>query len=93
MNVTVKDFDIETWYKRLGYIGEKRLETLASISLKTRVHCLIRKAQRVAFKNFSSSRKSQILDLIHTDICMIQSRSIGGALYFVTFIYACCRKV
>ena len=29
VNVAVKDSDIETWYKRLGHIGEKRLEILA----------------------------------------------------------------
>ena len=52
VNVAVKDFDIKIWHKRLGFIGEKWLETharkgflpsFASISLKTRVHCLIRK--------------------------------------------------
>ena len=53
VNVAVKDFDIKTWHKRLGFISEKWLETptrkgflpsFVSISLKTRVHCLIRKA-------------------------------------------------
>ena len=85
VNVTVKDPDIETWNKRLGHIGEKGLETLgrkgflpsfAGTSLNTCVHCLVGKAHRVAFKSFSPSRKNQILDLIHTDVCMMQSRSI-----------------
>ena len=67
VNLVVKDSDIKTWHKRLGHIGEKGLETLtrkeflpsfASMSLKTCVHCLIEKAQRVAFKSFSSSKKS-----------------------------------
>ena len=29
VNMAVKSFDIETWYKRLGLIGEKGLGTLA----------------------------------------------------------------
>ena len=102
VNVAVKDPDIETWHKRLGHIGEKELETLArkgflpsfaGTCLKTCIHCLAGKTHRVAFKSYSPSRKSQILDLILTDVCIMQSRSIGGALYFVTFIDDCSRKV
>ena len=63
------------------------------MSLKTCVHYLAGKTHRVAFKSFSLSRKSQILNLIHTYVCMMQSRLIGGALYFVTFIDDCSRKV
>ena len=49
VNVAAKDSVIETWHKRLGHVGEKRLETLskkkrflpsfADASLKTYVHC------------------------------------------------------
>ena len=63
------------------------------MSLKTCVHCFVRNTHRVPFKSFSPSQKSQILDLIHTDVCMIQSRSIGDAHYFVTFIDDCFRKI
>ena len=64
LNVVVKDFDIEKWYKRLGHIGEKGLKTLAKkgflpsfagMSLKTCVHCLEGKTHKIAFKNFSPS--------------------------------------
>ena len=89
--------------QRLGHIGEKELEiisrkgflpSLAGTSLKTYVHCLARKTHKVAFKSFFFSfRKSQILDLIHTDVCMMQSRSIGSALYFMVLINDCSRKV
>ena len=34
-----------------------------------------------------------MFDLIYTDVCMMQSKSIGGALYFVTFIDDCPRKM
>ena len=63
------------------------------MSLKTCVYYLAEKTYKVAFKSFSPSRKSQILDLIHTDVFMIQSRSIGSALYFVTFINDYSRKM
>ena len=42
------------------------------MSLKTCVHYLVGKTHRVAFKNFSLSRKSQVFDLIHTDVCMMK---------------------
>ena len=29
VNVAIKDYDIETWHKRLGHIGENELEILA----------------------------------------------------------------
>ena len=63
------------------------------MSFKTCVHYLAGKTQRVTFKSFSPSRKSQILDLIHSDVCMIHSRTIEDALYFVTFMDDCYRKV
>ncbi|CAJ2642124.1 unnamed protein product [Trifolium pratense] len=34
-----------------------------------------------------------VKDLIHTDVCMMDSKSLGGALYFVTFIDDHSRKV
>ena len=80
VNVAVKNSDIETWHKRLGHVGEKGLETLArkgflpsfvGMSLKTCAHCLARKAHRIPFKSFSLPRKSKLLDLIHTNVCIV----------------------
>ena len=101
VNMAIKAFDIETWYKRLGLIGEKGLGVLArkwflpnfaGMSLKTCVHYLVGRVHKVAFKRFSPSRKSQILDLIHINVCIMQSKSIGDVLYFMTFIDDCSRK-
>ena len=44
-------------------------------------------------KAFLHLESHKILDLIHSDVCKMHSRSIGGALYFVTFIDDCYRKV
>ena len=65
VNVTVKNYDIKTWQKRLSHVNEKGLETLArkeflpsftGMSLKTCVYCLAEKTHRVPFKSFSPSR-------------------------------------
>ena len=34
----------------------------------------------------STSRAQEILDLIHSDVCGSMSKSLGGHLYYVTFI-------
>ena len=61
--------------------------------LKTCDHCLFGKAHRVAFLTKQPSRRPNVIDLIHIDICTIQTRTIGGELYFVTFIDDHFRKV
>ena len=78
----------------LETIVKKRfLSSFEGTSLKICIHCLTKKTHKVTFKSVSTFRKSHILNLIHTDVCMMQSKSIGGALYFVTFIDDCSRKV
>ena len=52
-----------------------------------------RKQSRVAFHRFPSHRKPYILYLVHTDVCTMQSNTLGGALYYVTFIDDHSRKV
>ena len=54
--------------------------------LKTCDHCLVGKAHRVAFHTYPPSRRPNVIDLIHIDVCTMQTRTIGGALYFMTFI-------
>ncbi|KAK6145814.1 hypothetical protein DH2020_019683 [Rehmannia glutinosa] len=72
---------------------KKLLPEVTSMPLQTCVDCLIGKQHRVAFKSFSPSRKSHPLDLVHTDLCYMKDRSLGGAIYFVTFINDFSRKV
>ena len=61
--------------------------------LKTCDHCLVGKAHRVAFHTYPPSKRLNVIDLIHTDVCTMQTRIVGGALYFVAFIDDHCRKV
>ena len=41
---------------------------------------------KVAFHTNPPSRRPYVIDLIHTDVCTMQTRTVGGALYFMTFI-------
>ena len=63
------------------------------MKLDTCDHCLAGKAKRVSFKH-SSLRQESVLELVHSDVCgPLKVRSIGGALYFVTFIDDYSRKL
>ena len=83
-------------------MSEKGLQRLArqdllpgmkGAHLQNCVDCIHGKQHRVAFRNTIPSRKPNILDLVHTDVCTMQTKSLGGALYFVTFIDDCSRKL
>ena len=83
-------------------VSEKGLQTLVrkqffpnfcGMPLKTCDYCLVGKAYRVAFHTFPLFRRPNVIDLIHTDVCTMQTRIVGGALYFVTFIDDHSRKV
>lgn len=57
-------------------------------------HCLAGKQNRISFHNHSSSRKTELLELVHTDICgPLKVKTKGGASYFVTFIDDHSRKL
>lgn len=63
-------------------------------TLKNCVDCLVGKQRRVAFKSFPPQEKCNLLiwctvqplDLVHTNLCYMKDETLGGALYFVTFI-------
>ncbi|RDX90855.1 hypothetical protein CR513_27234, partial [Mucuna pruriens] len=49
---------------------------------------------RVSFKKHPPSRKSELLELVHSNVCgPLKVKSFSGALYFVTFIDDCSRKL
>ncbi|KAF3624479.1 putative CBL-interacting protein kinase 5-like isoform 1 [Capsicum annuum] len=91
------------WHKRLSHISEKGLNVLAkkrllsnfeSPKLEKCVQCLDRKQNRVSFKSHPPSRKTELLELVHSDLCgPMKTRTLGSALYFVTFIDDCLRKL
>ena len=55
--------------------------------LGTCVHCLLGKQHRISFARKASLRKSNILDLIHSDVYdSMKDKTLCGNLYFVTFV-------
>jgi hypothetical protein len=57
-------------------------------------HCMAGKQTRASFKCHDSSRKNDVLELVHSDVCgPLKVRSVGGALYFATFIDDHSRKL
>ena len=87
---------MDLWHKRLGHMSEKRLQTLAhqqllptmrGTNLSHNDHCSICKQHRVAFIKNANKNKTEILDLIYSDVCGPMSiKTHGGASYFVIFI-------
>ena len=78
INAVQKDVTIDLCHKRLGHISEKGLQTLArkqslpnmpGMPLKTCDYCLVGKTRRVAFHTYPPSTRSNVIDLIHTDVC------------------------
>jgi transposase InsO family protein len=103
INAMDDESSTELWHKRLAHVSEKGLEILAkknllsgmkSAPLKKCTHCLAGKQNRVSFKSSPSTRKPGILDLVHSDVCgPMKTRTLGGCLYFVTFIDDHSRKL
>ena len=79
--------------KGLQVLARKKLIPVKGTPLLPCTHCLSRKQSRVAFCKFSSHKKPDILDLVHTDVCTMQSNTLSDALYYVTFIDDHSRKV
>ena len=96
VNIVNDNSNLELWHRRLGHISEEGLQILArkelipdlrGQSLEPCTDCLTRKQHRVTFqRNVRPSRRKHILELVHTDVFSMSAKSLGGALYFVTFI-------
>ena len=103
VNVAYDNSNLELWHKRLTYLSEKGLQIIARKDILTKIKskalepcldCLSRKQHGVAFhKNVPPTTRKHIFDLVHSDICSMIEKSLGGALYFVTFIDDHSRKV
>lgn len=91
--------ETEGWHKRYGHLNEKDLKRLVSkemvqgIQLKqmeqmpTCETCIRGKLCALPFPQQSSSKSEEMLELVHSDVCgPMRTRSMGGAVYFATFI-------
>ena len=83
------------WHCRLGHIGVKRmkklhadglLESLDYESFETCEPCLMGKMTKSPFSG-TMERASDLLEIIHTDVCSLMSvEAHGGYRYVLTFI-------
>ena len=92
----VAQVSTDTWHRRYGHLGEKNMKRLEAekmvegFSLRDELKfceaCAEGKSVRTKFPK-SKNRNSDILGLIHSDVCgKITTKSLGGAEYFLTFI-------
>jgi hypothetical protein len=91
------------WHERLGHLNMASLKELDAMvdgmSLKeVSLHhicegCVKGKHQRTSFPKDGATRASQLLEIVHIDVCgPMKTTSHGGARYFLTFIDDFSRK-
>ena len=103
VNAMKDESTTKLWHQKLAHTRKKVLAILAkkhllsgmnSIHLKRCIHCLAGKQHKVSFKSSPLSRKSNVHDLIYSDVCgPMKTRTLGGFRYFATFIYNHSRKL
>ena len=94
---------VSLWHQRLGHMSLKGMKLLARadhipVSDFTGFdfceHCLYGRHARSSHKKNVPRRLSEKLALVHSDVCgPMPNASLGGAMYFVTFIDDASRKV
>jgi len=92
----IEKISTELWHNRLGHMSEKGMQILAKKSLlpgkegttlETCDDCLAGKQHQISFKRSSHSTKSNVLDVAYSDLCgPMKVKTLGGALYFLTFV-------
>ena len=98
---SVNEKSLSIWHQRFGHLNHQDVLKLQSENMvegltisKSKVPdgevcegCVLGKQTRNPFPKKSSSKSNEVLERIHTDVCgPISVSSIGGSLYFITFI-------
>mgnify|MGYP000016945791 CR=1 FL=1 len=91
---------MELWHKRLGHMSQKGLTRLCNLKklyangtkLDFCNECQYGKQVKCSFYS-GVSRKSCVLDLVHSDVCSMPTKSMGGAMYFISFVDDFSRKI
>jgi transposase InsO family protein len=94
--------DTKLWHHSLGNMSEKGMEILhqrnllpdiKQIDLDFYEHCVYGKQKRVRFLRVGKEKKSERLELVHTNVCgPAQVSSLGGSRHYITFIDDATRK-
>jgi hypothetical protein len=90
---------IDLWHQRFGHVNGTQLKEMVQKKLVEGVDriqhteldfcegCINGKMQRNSFKPVGAVKSTRKLQLVHSDVCgPMQTESIGGCKYFVTFI-------
>ena len=89
----------DVWHRRYGHLGAQNLERLARDKLVEGFDydatkkptfcepCIDGKQSKMPFPKTGEERSKDLLGVIHSDVCgKIETKSLSGAEYFVTFI-------
>ena len=90
---------LDLWHQRCGHLNEQQLKGMVQKGSVTGVKvssaatlsfckgCVEGKIHRKPFKSVGEIRSTRKLQLVHSDVCgPMQTESIGGHKYFVTFV-------
>lgn len=102
-NSTTKKLSQELWHARLGHLNCSDMESLRAgdyalgidyspVDLSKCITCIESKHRRLPVPRYSDSRATDILQLVHTDIAVVNVPSNGGAVYAVIFVDDYSRK-
>ena len=76
------------------FMSKGKLQVLKSLELDIYEYYVLGKQKRVSFNKAARTTKSKCSELVHTNVWgPTQVSSLGGSLYFVTFIDDATRKL
>ena len=91
--------DVNLWHQRLAHVHVDGIRDMVKrgvvqgvvldkkAQLRRCKACVYGKSTRAPIPRSGGARAAKVLDLVHTDVCgPLPEASIGGSLYFVTFI-------
>ncbi|KAK2440388.1 putative mitochondrial protein [Trifolium repens] len=105
MSAVSDDMQNWIWHLRFGHLNFRYLNQLAikemvkglpKIEIPNKIcdGCLIGKQSRNAFNKSMPMRSSNVLEVVHSDVCgPFDENSLGGNRYFVTFVDEYSRKM
>ena len=64
-----------------------------NVQLEKCTDCLAGKQNRTSFRARPPMRRKAVLELVHTDVCQVDTKSHAGSQYFMTFINYHIRKL
>ena len=89
----IRQPSMELWHRRMGHINIQSLKKLrdgcaTGVNFQDDViaDCMVCPKGKQARKKFNKegSRASELLEVVHSDICYMEEESLGGHKYFIT---------